>query len=271
MNLTKPLALVVCLAGMTSPVLAADEGAAPGRPGDLRSAGGYFIAPRFLDHVGDSEFYLDGVYCPVSSPNKPGTTVLGQLGLEYKLTDCMDLHANLGPISLIGLRGELMSMGRGTLGYGLYYRTDSYPISGSGYAPGTGPTFYGLAIPGVAEARGAELRLESLHDFKPLMIYVSPVTAVLSNRSMVGADVGVDLDFDRMVVGYTASLKYNYFNPFPATAINSFEVQHSLGVRYVLSDHGFVHAHYMIFPADTYYNSVQVLVAGFGLRVRSGI
>lgn len=239
------------------------------RPGDLRSGAGYFIAPRYLPSVGDTEIYVDPVVILGSSPVAPGTPVLAQLGIEHKLADGLEFHANLSPISLIGVRGPLASMGTTSLGYALYYRSDSYPLGSNPFPPGTGPSFFGLVpVPGVAEARGAELRLNAMQAFAPFNLFVSPVAAVMSNRTVAGADIGLDLDLDRLVIGYTASAKYAVANPFPnVSGFQPFELQHSVGGRLVLNDASYLQAHYMLFPSDTYGNTVQVLVGGIGFRL----
>ena len=94
----------------SNPVSSAPGTAAPSRAGDWRSGAGCFIAPRYLNAAGDSEFSVDAGYLLGTGPNAASTTAvpfpwLGQLGLQYKVSDPLEADLILGPDSLLGIRG----------------------------------------------------------------------------------------------------------------------------------------------------------------------
>lgn len=252
---------------------AMDELSVPAsRPGDIRSAGAFFIAPRYLPHVGDAEIYLDPVYVLSSTPQAPGSPWIGQVGLEYKLSDALELHASVSPYSLIGFRGPLFEADSKALGWAAYYRTDSYPTGGAALPPGVGAPLFGLLpLGGVGEARGAELRFNGMHRHSMVNVFISPVASVMSNRTNVGADLGLDLDLGQVVLGYTGSFKYNVLNPYSGISnFQNVELQHVVGGRVILDDHLYLQANYFMVPADTYGNSVNSIVAGIGYRFGQG-
>ncbi|MBM3274696.1 MAG: hypothetical protein FJZ00_06065, partial [Candidatus Sericytochromatia bacterium] len=111
---------------MSSPSSAASD-ESDSRPGDIWTGGGLIFAPRYLDNPGDLEIGLGPTYLVSSAPGKAAIPFAGVLGLEWKMTDSLELAAIVGPLTLAGLRGPITENEYGSVGWALVYRSDMYP------------------------------------------------------------------------------------------------------------------------------------------------
>lgn len=237
----------------------------PYRPGDELTGGGYFTAPRYLAHPGDYELHLEPTVLVDAQPYLPPARILGQVGFHYQALDNLELEAVLGAVTLVGARGPLYQSKDAAIGWAAHYRADSF--TRPSYDPGTSPVAYLLPIPGIEEAHGGQIRLDTMRVFGPLVFYAAPGFREMSNRTSAGAEVGIDLDLDRLIIGYGGTFYQNFYNPFGLSSpINPFESEHTLGARYILNDRTYVHGTYFFIPADTYADRVQAIVAGVGFQ-----
>jgi hypothetical protein len=258
----------------SNPVSSAPGTAAPSRAGDWRSGAGCFIAPRYLNAAGDSEFSVDAGYLLGTGPNAASTTAvpfpwLGQLGLQYKVSDPLEADLILGPDSLLGIRGPLLQGDTLSLGWGAFYHSEIYPTRLSTSGAGLGRAFFGLldAIApgnGLSETRGGQVRVEGLWNMAPLTVYLTPLAQVMSNRSSVGADFGADLDLGSLTLGYTGGYKYNFLSAYAGIQPNEF--MNVFGGRYRLSDQLYLQASYMRVSWDSYGGFGHAVMGGIGYR-----
>ncbi|MBO9540921.1 carboxypeptidase regulatory-like domain-containing protein [bacterium] len=260
-RLNRLLAATLCLAATAASANA--QAVAPRLENSL-TAGGLNIAPRYLDRPGDVDLNLLGGF--VNFPTTGGSLLGGQVGLQARLSDRLQLLANLGPLNEIGLRGPLWTGEATRLGWAAHYRSDLY----FAIAPSFGlpaPMFGLVPFPG-SVGQGAELKLNAMHAWNGLSLYASPLVAVMSNRSMAGLDVGVDWTLDRWGLGYAAEYRRNVHNPRQAhgSLVDS-ELQHSVGMRFSLDERKYLQANYYHLPTDTYGITNQTFLVGMGMRL----
>lgn len=226
------------------------------------TAGGLNIAPRYLDKTGDVDMNLLGGM--VNYPTSEASLAGGQISLQARLTDKLLLLANMGPLNEIGLRGPLDSFADWTLGWAAHYRSDLYfttsPTTGlvspmGGYMPGS-------------LAQGLELKLNGMRGLGGFNLYLSPLLAFMSNRTMAGAEGGIDWSWNRLGLGYGLSARSNVVNAAQgAFSIAGNEIQQSAGIRFSMNDWSYLQANYYYSQSDTYGLPVQTALAGIGMRL----
>lgn len=252
------------LAGLMAATVALPAAAAPElkRLENSLTSGGLNIAPRYLDNPGDVDMNLLGGF--VNYPTSEASLMGGQISFQARLTDRLLMLANMGPLNEIGLRGPLDSLADWRLGWAAHYRSDLYfttlPTTGlvsplGGYMPGS-------------LGQGLELKLNGMRSLGGFNLYLSPLLSVMSNRTMAGAEGGVDWSWDRLGLGYGLSARSNVLNAAQgAFAIAAAEIQHSLGLRYSLDNRSYLQANYYYQPSDTYGLPIQTALAGIGMRL----
>ncbi|MBO9541293.1 hypothetical protein J7643_11950 [bacterium] len=248
------LASTVALPAMAAPELKRLE--------NSLTAGGLNIAPRYLDKAGDIDMNLLGGV--VNYPSSEASLVGGQISFQARLTDRLLLLANMGPLNEIGLRGPLAPLADWSLGWAAHYRSDLYFTT----APTTGlASPMGGYMPG-SLAQGLELKLNGMRTLGGFNLYLSPLLAVMSNRTMAGAEGGIDWTWERLGLGYGLSARSNVVNAAQgAFAIAGTELQHSAGIRFSLNNASYLQANYYYAPNDTYGLPVQTILAGIGTRL----
>jgi hypothetical protein len=263
---------------------AATAGPAPAsRTGDFRTGSGIFMAPRYLNHTGDMELSLDGGYLFSAGSSFANRTAvsfpyLGQLSLQGKLMDNLEGDIVISPITMVGLRGPLMQSDTMSVGWGAYYRSEEYVTRLSSSVLGLGRPFFGAldAIAsnnGLSEARGAQLRLETLGNLNPMMglpvtIYVDPMVVAMSNRTGAGAEFGADLDVGPLTLGWGGAWRYNFIanNPGGGLTVQPNEFTQTMGGRLRLNDSVYLQADYIRESWDTYGNFAHAVLGGVGFR-----
>lgn len=257
-----PLRSIPCLlAASLSLGIALPALAEPVRLENSLTAGGLNIAPRYLDHVGDLDLNLLSGF--VNFPSTGGSVLGGQLGLQARVHDKVQLLANLGPLAEIGLRGPLWSNGSSDIGWDARYRSEIYFANepGVGLASPMLPLFPGAA------AQGAEIKLNAATRWNGFQLYLTPLAAMMSNRTSLGFEGGLDWAIGRWGLGYSAVYRANVANPFPEASVLASEIQHGAGLRYSLNEWTFLQANYYLLPADSYGTANQTILAGFGRRI----
>ncbi|MBO9542309.1 hypothetical protein J7643_17095 [bacterium] len=220
------------------------------------TAGGLNIAPRYQQRVGDIDLSLQGGY--VNYPAIKGAMLGTQLGLEARVTDYLQLIANVGSLNAIGLRGPLWSDGSLAFGWGGHYRSELY--LGVKPGPGLSAPYMGTAPGSISQ--GGEFTLSAMKDFGLFTLYASPLVAMMSNRTAMGLAAGLDVALGAANVGYSLDYRTNS-NPVGA-GVQASEMQHGLGVRYGLTKTMDLLAHYFYTPGDTYGLANQSLLVGIG-------
>lgn len=226
------------------------------------TAGGLNIAPRYLDQVGDIDLNLLGGY--LTYPSMQGGLGGGQFALQARIHDRLQVLANMGAQTEIGLRGPLTELSGARLGWDLGYRSDLYFLvpSGTGLS-----TPFGLATyPGTA-AHGVAAKLEAMYPLLGFDLFAAPVAAMMSNRTILGVDAGIDWSLGRLGVGYGLSFGANVYTPAQSESVVGSELQHSVGVRYNLDDRLYAQGNYYYKPSDTYGLPYQAALAGVGMRL----
>lgn len=242
------------------PAMAADQA----RLENSLTSGGLNIAPRYLDRPGDVDLNLLGG--AFTYPTNGSGLMGGQLSLQARLTDKLQLLANMGPLAEIGLRGPIGELQGWKLGWDARYRQDMYFVVSSG--TGLSSTLLG-AVPLIgAAASGAEVKLNGMLPVGGFNFFVSPVAASLSNRSYAGVEGGVDWSWNQLGLGYAMSYHANLINPAAGTIdLNANEFLHGAGVRYSLTDRHYLQANYLYQPADVYGLATQQILVGGGMRL----
>lgn len=259
-NWPRALLAVTCGLSLATPALAEE----PVRLENSLTSGGLNIAPRYLDQVGDIDLNLLGGY--LNYPNSAANLVGGQFALQARILDQVQLLANMGPLTEIGLRGPLADLGWVKLGWDAHYRSDLYFLIQPG--PGRTAPMFGLSpMPG-SSAYGLEGQLNAMHSYLGFNLFVSPLLAVMSNRTTAGLAAGLDWNLDRLGLGYGFSYRANVVNPNQSTEpLAASELQHSVGVRYSLTERLYAQANYYLQPADSYGIPSQTVLAGVGMRL----
>lgn len=226
--------------------------------------GGLNIAPRYLHQVGDLDLAVLGSYLsyPVSAANLAGT----QVSLQMRLSDRLQVLADLGHSSEVGLRGPIVETREWAVGWDAHYRSDLYFLTNSGMGLSS-PMFGMVPFPG-GTAQGMELGLNTMRTWGSFDLYLTPVVSVMSNRSMAGLDGGLDWSFGRLGLGYGLGYRRLLFNPdVPNSALVSDEVEHSLGLRFDWTSKLFSQLKVFWTPGDSYGLPMQGVMAGIGLRL----
>ena len=248
------------------------------RPGDIWTGGGILFAPRYLNSPGDFEFGAGPSYLLGSAPAVPASPIAGVVGLQWKVSDSLELSAVTGPVTLAGLRGPVMENEFGSVGWALLYRADLYPIgskstTGTFTEPAVLPQGLNKAplLGGLAMSQGGELRIDGMQKLGPINLFAVPRLAVMSDGTRLGVGLGFDLDFNTVVVGANWSPSFN-ITPTDAIKVakTDFENQYGVGGRLVLTDSLYLMGNYVFVPADAYGNNVQTVLAGIGYRFSSG-
>ena len=251
-------ALAVPAHAQTKPVQAE-----PIRLENSLTSGGLNIAPRYLDHVGDVDLNL--LLGLVQFPGTGGALLGGQVGLQTRLLDQLQLLANTGPLTEIGLRGPLWLSPSFDLGWDARYRNEIYFANDPGF--GLDAPLFPL-FPG-ASAQGPEVKLNAAAKWGGFQLFVSPLAAWMSNRTSLGAEGGLDWAWQRWGLGYSLGYRANVATPFPGSGVLPSEMQHGLGLRYSLDERTFLQANAYLVPTDTYGTASQMILAGFGRRIFS--
>ncbi|MBI6546173.1 MAG: hypothetical protein HY692_05225 [Cyanobacteria bacterium NC_groundwater_1444_Ag_S-0.65um_54_12] len=261
------------------------------RPGDVWTGGGLLFAPRYLEKTGDLEFGAGPGFVLSSLPSAPIFPFIGQTGFEYKVLDNLELAAIVSPITLAGLRGPILQNEFGGIGWALLYREDTYPAgvaSGSTFVDlpvaklpqGTNKAFFGL-VPGIISSRGVDFRLDTMQKLGLLNLFASPRLAYMSNGLRVGGGLGIDLDFERVIIGVSWSGQLNLSPPTTSpgsapvallpgrTSLNTFENSYGVGGRLILNEQVYLAGNYLMVPADAYENKIQAVL--FGIAYRMGV
>jgi len=252
------LASTLTLAPMV-PAWAADS--EPRRLENSLTTGGLNIAPRYLDQVGDVDLNLLLGFSHFPATN--GFALGGQIGLQTRLHERLQLLASAGPLTEIGLRGPLFLSPVFDLGWDARYRSDIYFTNDPGF--GLTPPWLGLS-PG-ALAHGPELKLNAAAKWLGFTLFLSPSAAWMSNRKALGLDGGLDWSWRRWGLGYSLAYRENVSTPFPGSGVLPREQQHGLGLRYSLGEKTFLQANAYLSPGDSYGTQTQMLLAGFGKRL----
>ena len=252
------LALTFALAPLAS-ALAADD--VPRRLENSLTAGGLNIAPRYLDQVGDVDLNL--LFGFSYFPTTNGVALGGQLGLQTRLLDQLQLLANAGPLTELGLRGPLFVSPNLDLGWDARYRSEIYFAN----VPGFGLTTPLLTLSPGAAAHGPELKLNAAAKWGGFQLFVTPLAAWMSNRTALGLEGGLDWAWQRWGLGYSLAYRENVSSPFPGSGVLPRELQHGLGLRYSLDENTFLQANAYLTPGDTYGTANQMLLVGFGRRL----
>lgn len=261
----RTLSLAGLLAGslLVTPVYAQVEPiqAEPVRLENSLTSGGLNIAPRYLDHVGDVDLNLLMGF--VQFPSTGGALIGGQVGLQARVLDQLQLLANTGPLTEIGLRGPLWLSPMLDLGWDARYRNEIYFANDPGFGLNTPllPLFPG------ASAQGPEVKLNAAAKWNGFQLFVTPLAAWMSNRTALGLEGGLDWAWQRWGLGYSVAYRANVSTPFPGSGVLPSEMQHGLGLRYSLDARTFLQANYYLIPGDTYGTSNQMVLAGFGRRI----
>ncbi|MBO9542321.1 carboxypeptidase regulatory-like domain-containing protein [bacterium] len=243
--------------------IALPAGAQSERLENSLSTGGLNIAPRYLSRPGDVDLNLLGG--AVTYPTNGSGLMGGQLSVQARITDGLQLLANMGPLAEVGLRGPIGTFQGWTVGWDARYRQDMYFVAASG--TGLASTLFGVPLIG-ASASGAEFKLNGMLPFSGFNLFVSPVAASLSNRSYLGLDGGIDWSWDRLGLGYALSYHANLINPAEGTAtLTPHELLHGMGIRYSLTDRHYLQANYLWQSADVYGLANQQILVGGGMRL----
>lgn len=254
------LAFTLMLAPM-APALAAD--AEPRRLENSLTAGGLNIAPRYLDQVGDVDLNL--LFGFSHFPTTNGIALGGQLGLQTRLLDQLQLLANAGPLTELGIRGPLYLSPMLDLGWDARYRSEIYFAN----SPGFGLTSPLLTLSPGAAAHGSEFKLNAAAKWQGFTLFLSPLAAWMSNRTALGLEGGLDWAFQRWGLGYSLAYRENVSTPFPGSGVLPRELQHGLGLRFSLDEKTFLQANGYLTPGDTYGTANRMLLVGFGRRLFS--
>ena len=252
------LALTFALAPLASALAADDE---PRRLENSLTAGGLNIAPRYLDQVGDVDLNL--LFGFGHFPTTNGIALGGQLGLQTRLLDQLQLLANAGPLTELGLRGPLFLSPMFDLGWDARYRSEIYFAN----EPGFGLSTPLLTLSPGAAAHGPELKLNAAAKWGGFTLFLTPLAAWMSNRTALGLEGGLDWAWQRWGLGYSMSYRENVSTPFPGSGVLPRELQHGLGLRYSLDEKTFLQANAYLTPGDTYGTTNQMLLVGFGRRL----
>lgn len=256
--------------------------ASASRAGDMRTGGGFFMAPRYLNNPGDLELSIDGGYVFSAGPSFANRATvpfptIGQLSLQYKLTDSLEGDVIVSPVSMVGLRGPLMQSDMMSMGWGAYYRSDIYYTTLNTSAGGLGRALFGAvdaisANNGLSEARGGQLRLETMGNMGsmglPITIYVDPMVVVMSNRTGAGAEFGADLDVGPLTLGYNGAYRYNFVTqtaPVVGT-VQPNEFIQAMGGRLRLTDNFYLQGDYIRQSWDSYGRFAHAVLGGVGYR-----
>jgi hypothetical protein len=244
-----------------SPAFAGQE---PSRLENSLTAGGLNIAPRYLDRPGDVDLNLLGGL--MTYPESQASLAGGQASLQARLTERLVLMANMGSLTEIGLRGPIGDFSGVQLGWGAHYRSDVYFLAKQG--PGRSAVAFGLAPSPGSAANGAEAKLNAMLPLGDLNLYASPLVAVMSNRSNLGAEFGADWSWQRLGLGYAFGWRANVLNPAQdLEAVSANELLHSVGARYSLTDRLYAQANYAFQPVDAYGLPSHAVLAGVGMRL----
>lgn len=245
------------------------------RPGDIWTGGGLLFAPRYLS-AGSGQVGVGLGYLTGASPATTASPLTGELGIDYAVMDGTEIYALLAPVTLVGVRSQLMANDYGSVGWDLNYRADFYPDldstrAGVGATTTTAPISLrqGLtAAPifgGLAMAQGAELRIDAEQKLGPVDLYATPKLAAMSIGLKPGLGLGLDLDLGRLVLGYNI---VGQANVSPASSLYNagFQLEHGLGGRVVLTDNLYIQANWYYIPQDDLYNTDSTLLAGIGYQ-----
>ncbi len=258
-----PLAIALPLLAPL-PALAKDQELAELRLHNSLTASGFNMAARYLDRVGDVDLNLLGGY--VNFPSTGGSLAGGQFALQARLAEALQLTANMGPLTEIGLRGPLWRQEGLTFGWDAHYRSDLYLYLEPGF--GLARPMGGMVpFPG-AQGNGAELGLNAMSEWNGLSLYATPLLSVMSNRSAAGLIAGVDATLGRWEMGLAGEYRNNWHNPAGAGAIvvpNELAAQ--AGMRYFLNDRSFLQGYYRYAGADSYGIPAQQVLFGMGMRL----
>ncbi len=252
-------------------------------PGDSLCAAGDMVLPRYLAAPGDHEIALGQYVLLASSPGSLGGPFLPQLAASVKVLSFLDLQAIVGPWTRIGARGPILTGASAALGWSADYRADLVAVGRTlatgefhpGVAPpGTSPPVGFWSVPGVAVARGGEIRLDGLSrtalDAGFLDLGLSPFGYFMMNRAGGGADLTVDWALERFTIGYTGTAQYNVLDPFVGTVgavgITPLELRHGVGAKILVGERNMVQVGYRFVQADAYGNSLHLLTCGLGFR-----
>ncbi|MNX11375.1 hypothetical protein D3C86_411350 [compost metagenome] len=261
----RSLSLAGLLAGtlLVAPAHAQSEPvqAEPVRLENSLTSGGLNIAPRYLDHVGDVDLNLLMGF--VQFPSTGGAVIGGQIGLQARVLDQLQLLANTGPLTEIGLRGPLFLSPSFDLGWDARYRNEIYFANDPGFGLNTPllPLFPG------ASAQGPEVKLNAAAKWGGFQLFVTPLAAWMSNRTVLGLEGGLDWAWRRWGLGYSMAYRANVSTPFPGSGVLPSEMQHGLGLRYSLDERTFLQANAYLIPGDSYGTANQMILAGFGRRI----
>lgn len=251
----------LALAALLGGALAVPAMAEPTRLENSLTSGGLNIAPRYLDQVGDVDLNLLMGF--VQFPSTGGGVLGGQVGLQARVLDQLQLLANTGPLTEIGLRGPLFLSQNLDLGWDARYRNEIYFANVPGFGLNTPllPLFPG------ASAQGPEIKLNAAAKWGGFQLFVTPLAAWMSNRTAIGLEGGLDGAWQRWGLGYSLSYRANVATPFPGSGVLPSEMQHGLGLRYSLDERTFLQANAYLIPGDTYGTANQTILAGFGRRI----
>ncbi len=266
---------------MSSPAQLQDE-TEPSRPGDVWTGGGLLFAPRYLENTGDLEFGLGPTYLLGSAPGVAASPFAAILGFEYRLSDSVEASALVGPLTLAGIRGPIHEDEFGAYGWALLYRSDIYPVGQNPVA--TAPNIFGsttgqlpqglIAAPllgGLALSQGGELRIDTMQNLGPIKMFFMPNLGVMSDGTRVGLGLGMDLDFERLILGGNWSSRLNITPTKEIQNRNTtFENQYSVGGRVILTDALYLVGNYVYVPADAYGSTVANALVGIGYRFSAG-
>ncbi|MBM3270228.1 MAG: hypothetical protein FJZ01_21550 [Candidatus Sericytochromatia bacterium] len=266
----------------SSPGLAQDDDLDPPRPGDIWTGGGLLFAPRYLENVGDFELGLGPTYLVGSAPGAAASPFAGVAGLQWKVSDAVEVSGLFGPLTLAGIRGPIHEDEFGAYGWALLYRSDLYPVGQNPVA--TAPNIFGsttgelaqglVAAPllgGLALSQGGELRIDTMQNLGPVKMYFVPSLGVLSDGTRVGLGLAMDVDLDKVVLGGNWSSRLNITPTKEIQNRNTtFENHYSLGGRVILTDAVYVVGNYVYSPADAYGNALANALLGIGYRFSAG-
>lgn|GEM_PF-2841029 len=225
---------------------------------------GINIAPRYLYQVGDIDMTVRGGF--INYPTSAAQLAGSQLSMQMRLTDRLQVMADLGHTTEVGLRGPLFNALDWTIGWDAHYRSDLYFLANSGMGL-SAPMFGMVPFPG-GSAQGMEIALNTMRPWKNFNLYLTPVVSVMSNRTMAGGDGGLDWNLGRLGLGYSLGYRHILVNPDAVNAsLISDEIKHSVGARYGHSDKLFSQVNYFWSTGDTYGIPVQGLLAGIGVRL----
>ena len=233
----------------------------PRRLENSLTTGGLNIAPRYLDQVGDVDLNLLLGFSHFPATN--GFALGGQIGLQTRLHEHLQLLASAGPLTEIGLRGPLFLSPAFDLGWDARYRSDIYFTN----APGFGLSTPWLGLSPGALAHGPELKLNAAAKWQGFTLFLTPSAAWMSNRKALGLEGGLDWSWRRWGLGYSLAYRENVSTPFPGSGVLPRERQHGLGLRYSLGEKSFLQANAYLSPGDSYGTQTQMLLAGFGKRL----